>query len=175
MGGQDDDGRLLIRMASTMSQRRRDHRIAVMPNQPALTQIGEKDMVDGNHKRVVDEVISALADMRFLELSPDHMRNPSFPGHVELGDGGQNLPAVLKSIWEDRQLRQTLRDWLRELTPMDVADFEFLADSISGRIQLVIKEAGGRRVSGYADRSSSDSRFTRNVGVATVSGPTVKL
>ena len=99
---------------------------------------------------VAQKAIETLAGMRFLDLSPEHMRNPSFAGQTLLGDGGENLPTVLKAVWGDAHLQQTLRDWLRELTPMDVVDFDFPSDSTSGRVQLVIIEADGRRVSGYA-------------------------
>ena len=165
---QDDDNHLLIRMAKSQSQRKYGHKIAVRPNQPALTQLEEHKNVLSSHKRTAQGVIEALADMRFLDLSPERMRNPSFPGQSVLGDSGENLPTVLKSIWEDAHLRQTLRDWLRELTPMDVADFDFPNDSTSGRIQLVIIEADGRRVSGYA---ASDGTLRFLAMLAALLGP----
>ena len=34
-----------------------------------------------------------FANMRFLELSPDQMREPAFPGATVLGDSGENLPS----------------------------------------------------------------------------------
>ena len=165
---QDDENHLLIRMAKARSQRKYGHRIAVRPDQPALTQIAEHQKVLVDHKRNAQNVADTLADMRFLDLSPEHMRNPSFPGQTVLGDSGENLPTVLKAIWEDPQLQQTLRDWLRELTPMDVADFEFPSDSTSGRIQLVIVEANGRRVSGYA---ASDGTLRFLAMLAALLGP----
>ena len=165
---QDDENHLLIRMAKARSQRKYGHKVAVRPDQPALTQIGEHKKVLVDHKRVAEDVAETLADMRFLDLSPEHMRNPSFPGQTVLGDGGENLPTVLKSIWENPQLQQTLRDWLRELTPMDVADFEFPSDSTSGRIQLVIVEANGREVSGYA---ASDGTLRFLAMLAALLGP----
>lgn len=168
VGNQDDENHLLIRMAKAKSQRKYGHKVAVRPDQPALTQIAEHKKVLVDHKRNAQNVADTLADMRFLDLSPEHMRNPSFPGQTVLGDSGENLPTVLKAIWEDPQLQQTLRDWLRELTPMDVADFEFPSDSTSGRIQLVIVEANGRRVSGYA---ASDGTLRFLAMLAALLGP----
>ena len=165
---QDDDNHLLIRMAKAEKQRKYGFRIAVRPDQPALTQITEHRKVRRGHKKIATDVVQTLADMRFLELSPEHMRNPSFPGQTVLGNSGENLPTVLKSIWENAQLQQTFRDWLRELTPMDVADFEFPSDSTSGRIQLVIVEANGRRVSGYA---ASDGTLRFLAMLAALLGP----
>ena len=165
---QDDENHLLIRMAKAKAQRKYGHRVAVRPDQPALTQIAEHQKVLVDHKRVAENVAAMLADMRFLDLSPEHMRNPSFPGQTVLGDSGENLPTVLKSIWEEPQLQQTLRDWLRELTPMDVSDFEFPPDPTSGRIQLVIVEANERRVSGYA---ASDGTLRFLAMLAALLGP----
>ena len=168
VGNQDDDNHLLIRMAKGKSQRKYGHKVAVRHHQPALTQIAEHKKVLVDHKREAENVAEMLAGMRFLDLSPEHMRNPSFPGQTVLGDSGENLPTVLKAIWDDLRLRQTLRDWLRELTPMDVADFEFPSDSTSGRIQLVIVEANGRRVSGYA---ASDGTLRFLAMLAALLGP----
>ena len=167
VGNQDDPNHLLIRMARNQSQRKLGHKIAVRPNQPALTQIEEHKHVLGSHKRIAQKVIETLADMRFLDLSPEHMRNPSFPGQT-LGDSGENLPTVLKAVWDDVGLQQTLRDWLCELTPMDVVDFDFLSDPTSGRVQLVIIEADGQRVSGY---SASDGTLRFLAMLAALLGP----
>lgn len=40
--------------------------------------------------------------------------------------------------------------WTRELTPMDVTDFEFPIDPITGLVQLAIVESGGGKVSAYS-------------------------
>ena len=88
--------------------------------------------------------------MRFLDLSPDHMRQPAFPGQKVLGDRGENLPTVLKDMCADPERKRTLTDWTRELTPMDVVDFEFPTDPTTGRIQLALRERNGRVVSSYA-------------------------
>ena len=165
---QGDENHLLIRMAKNQSQRKLGHKVAVRPNQPALTQLAEHKHVLYNHKRAAQDAIETLADMRFLDLSPERMRQPSFPGQYLLGDSGEHLPTVLKAIWGDARRRQTLRDWLRELTPMDVEDFDFPPDSTSGRIQLVIIEANGRRVSGYA---ASDGTLRFLAMLAALLGP----
>ena len=167
LDAQRDENHLQIRMAKTGSQRKYGRSISVNPHQPALTQIERYPEVLPDHKNVVRSVVETFEDMRFLDLSPDRMRNPSFPGKMMLGDSGENLPTVLKSIWEDSQLQQTFRDWLRELAPMDVEDFEFPADSTSGRIQLVIVE-GGRRLSGYA---ASDGTLRFLAMLAALLGP----
>ena len=109
--------------------------------EPILTQV----FPDGP----VGDLLGALGKMRFLELSPDRMRVPTFPGATVLGDGGENLPTVLEEICRDRARQDILTSWLEELTPMDVAGFEFPRDP-SGRVSLIIRERNGRKVSAYS-------------------------
>ena len=152
VAAQDDEHHLLLRMAKAGSQRKYGHRIAVRPGQPALTQIQAHKPVLKAHKTLARHVAATLADMRFLDPSPRQMREPAFPGQVVLGDSGENLPTVLQAICNDPRRRETLLEWTRELTPMDVADFQFQTEA-SGKIQLAIVEEDGRIIS---SRSVSD-------------------
>ena len=111
------------------------------PFQPILTQVFPEGLLD--------ELLGTLGNMRFLELSPERMREPSVPGATILGDSGQNLTSVLESICADFQRKATLMSWLQELTPMDVSDFEFPRDP-SGRVHLRIMEQDGRSISAYS-------------------------
>ena len=75
---------------------------------------------------------------------------PSIPrAQPRLGDYGQNLPTVLEAICVDADRKQTILSWFEELTPMDVAGFEFPRDP-SGRVHLYITERNGRKVSAYS-------------------------
>ena len=112
-----------------------------LPSQPVLTQV----FPDG----LLGDLVRTLGNMRFLELSPERMREPSVPGVTTLGDSGQNLPSVLESICADFRRKTPLISWLQELTPMDVSDFEFPRDP-SGRVHLRIVERGGRSISAYS-------------------------
>ncbi len=91
-------------------------------------------------------LLRLLGRMRFMELSLERMRDPSFPGARGLGDSGQNLPAILEGICSDPVRKSNLMSWLRELTPMDIRDFAFPRDP-SGKIHLQVIEKSGRRVS----------------------------
>ena len=137
---QDDETRLWLRMAKTGSQRKLGSSVAVRSDQPALTQIRE------HAQRVID----ALASMRFLDPIPDRMRQPSFPGQTVPGDGGENLPTVLRRICADPQRRTTMIEWVRALTPMDVDDFRFPVDPVTGLVQLVVLERDGRTCSAHS-------------------------
>ena len=136
--------------------------------QPALLQetamLGEESLINDEPVR---EIRSMLAGIRFLDLVPDRMREPTFPGQLVLGDGGDNLPAVLEAVCTDVERKNVLTSWLRELTPMDVRDFEFPRDP-SGRIHLQILERKGRKVSAY---SASDGTLRFLGMLAALLGP----
>ena len=146
---QGDDTYLLIRMENTASQSRRGTRIRTRREQPALTQLEDHHYVVREHRRIANRVISNLASIRFLDLIPDRMRQPSFPGQPVLGDSGENLPTALREICQDPRRKKTLASWVRELTLMDVRDFEFPTDPITGMVQLVFREVDDRRISAY--------------------------
>ena len=150
VAAQGDDTHLLLRMAKTVDQRKYGHRVEVRPDQPALTQLKEHRKIVKNHKDRAENIIRILGNMRFLDLVPDQMRKPAFPGQTVLGDGGENLPTVLREICDDPNRREVLAAWTRELTPMDVQGFQFPADPITGLIQLVFQESNHRNVSAYA-------------------------
>ena len=147
---QDDETHLRPRMAKTGSQRKLGYSVVMLSNQPALTQIREHPRLAKSHKDAAQRVIDALASMRFLDLIPDRMRQPSFPGQTVLGDGGENLPTVLRAICADPDRRRRLIGWVRTLTPMDVEDFQFPVDPVTGLVQLVVLEKGGRTCSAYS-------------------------
>ena len=118
-------------------------------SQPTLTQAFFLDSLGLYYDVSEVPLLPVFKGMRFFELDAQHMREPSFPGAAKLGDFGENLPTVLKAICADDKRRMILADWLRELTPMDVKNFEFPAE-LSGRISLRILEADGTPVSTYS-------------------------
>ena len=109
-----------------------------------------------------------LAGMRFLDLVPDRMREPAFPG-AKLGDSGQNLAEALERICNAPERKNVLVSWTRELTPMDVISFEFPRDP-SGRVHLRILERDGRRVSAYS-ASDGTLRFLAMLAALLGSNP----
>ncbi|MYC35216.1 MAG: AAA family ATPase [Chloroflexi bacterium] len=121
------------------------HRISESPRPYLTRNLGDESPYDD----VRLHIRSVLENMRFLDPSPAQMREPSIPGATTLGDHGQNLPTVLESICADADRKQTLLSWFEELTPMDVAGFEFPRDP-SGRVHLQILERNGRKVSAYS-------------------------
>ena len=168
---EDDETHLSLRMARTEGQRKQGHSLAVRSNQPALTQIREHKWLAKAHQDAAQRVMDALASMRFLDLIPDRMRQPSFPGQTILGDGGENLPTVLREICADPTRRKRLIDWVRALTPMDVDDFQFPADPVTGLIQLVVIEKGGRACSAHSV-SDGTLRFLAMLAALLANDPT---
>ena len=133
---------------------------------PVLIQLRQFSANDhaGEH---VGSVIEVFANMRFLDLVPDRMRQPSFPGQTVLGDSGENLPTVLKALCTDSVKKRVLTEWTRALTPMDVKDLEFPVGP-TGRVHLMLRERSGRRVS--AD-SASDGTLRFLAMLAALLGP----
>ena len=121
----------------------------VRGEQPALTQLRDHRSVAETFISHTELVIQVLANMRFLDLAPDQMREPTFPGAAALGDSGVNLATVLEMICADPGRQKILADWVEELTPMEVEGFEFPHDP-SGRVNLNIRERNGRVVSAYS-------------------------
>lgn len=113
------------------------------------------------------EARDALASMRFLDLSPDAMRIPALPGQLVLGDRGENLSAVLQDICATPERKSSLVKWVRELTPVDVIDFEFVPDQ-TGRVLVTLIEGNSRRTSAY---SASDGTLRFLAMVAAFLGP----
>ena len=113
------------------------------------------------------EIETAFLGIHVLDPIPGLMRRPSLRGRTVLGHGGENLPTVLQYICADENRKFTLTEWIRELTPMDVADFRFPSDP-SGRIHLMIREKGGREISAY---SASDGTLRFLAMLAALLGP----
>lgn len=145
-----DDDELFIRMDKTGSQRKFGYRVSVRPDKPAISQLASKKNVYRTHKELAARVLEELAEFRFLDLVPDLMRQPSFPGQLVLGDSGQNLPTVLQDICTSPSRKSVLIDWIRELTPMDVIDFAFPVNPQTGLVQLSLKTSDGHETSSYS-------------------------
>ena len=122
----------------------------VRANQPVISQLFEHTMMGQLASKTVP-VYVGFRSIRFLDFSLARMREPSNPGAAVLGDFGQNLPTVLRSICADPERKQTLMSWLQELTPMDVQDLRFPRGP-NGHLHLRIVERNGREVS--ADSAS---------------------
>jgi predicted ATPase len=120
------------------------------PGKPVLHQIVPIYQVNQRQEGAIGAAfLRAIHGIRFIEFSPQLMREPSVPGASFLGDSGQNLPTVLEAICAEPERKRTLMSWLKELSPMDVKEFEFPTDP-SGRVHLQIVERNGRKVSAYS-------------------------
>jgi predicted ATPase len=150
VNAQDDETHLALRMAKMENQRKFGYKILARPDQPGLSQIGDFKNAGRTHKDRAQELLDMFAGIRFLDLVPDLMRKPAFPGQAILGDSGENLPTALQAICAEPARKSILMEWVRELTPMDVADFEFPLDPVTGLVQLALKESNGNIVSAYS-------------------------
>jgi predicted ATPase len=89
---------------------------------PVVSQIGESYRRD--FRFFQSHFIHPFVSMRFPEMEPDAMRQPSFPGQP-LGDRGENISSVLQRLWSDQSGRNAVLHWLNALTPLDVQDLKF--------------------------------------------------
>ncbi|MGK7874606.1 MAG: AAA family ATPase [Xenococcaceae cyanobacterium] len=121
--------------------RGRNKTVSFLNQRPVLSQLLEhdelKNLVKSTSLKAILALNSILSSMRFLDLDPNAMRMPSFPGQTVLGDRGENLSSVLQAICEIPEQKLALQEWIRELTPMDAQDFKFPSD-FTGRILLTL-------------------------------------
>jgi predicted ATPase len=141
--------------------------VPFVSQQPILAQLIGRSDITSDLFRSAKLSLSTFSGMRFLDLNPEAMRLPSLPGQITLGDRGENLSSVLQSICEDPQRKNTLVQWLQELTPMDAVDFKFLPDQI-GRVLVTLIEQSGQETTAY---SASDGTLRFLGTLAAVLGP----
>jgi predicted ATPase len=164
---QEDPRDIFIRLPRDKQNRKHGKRLRFHSSKPVISQLVDDKKVNYWSRSVTSEFLEQLQSMRFLDLSPDAMRLPSFPGQTILGDRGENLSSVLQAICSDADMKNALSEWIRELTPLDVKDFEFIPDQ-TGRILLSLIEANGRKTSAY---SASDGTLRFLAIIAALMGP----
>ncbi|MCL2824050.1 MAG: ATP-binding protein, partial [Polyangiaceae bacterium] len=113
--------------------------------------------------------VRPLESIRFLDLSPDIMRLPSAPGHRVLGERGENLSSVLREICLEDDGKETLIDWVRDLTTLDVTDIKFPVD-VAGRVLLTLVDSNGADISAYS-ASDGTLRFLGLLAALLISDP----
>jgi predicted ATPase len=164
---QEDPRLLSTRLSRGGDHRKHGPRLQHMADQPVLSQIAHDSKATGRCRANVKNALAQLASMRFLDLAPDAMRLPSLPGQDILADRGENLSSVLQAICRNEHLKRAILEWIKELTPQDVVDFDFVADQ-TGRILATLVESGGLRTSLY---SASDGTLRFLGMIAALLGP----
>ncbi len=117
------------------------------PDRPWLVTAAYSPVTEPTH----NDMILALSHMRFIDPSPEAMRQPSMPGQTILSDRGENLSSVLQSLCSREDTKSEIIRWLRALTPMDVSDLKFDVDR-RGQVLLILVENDGTEIS--ADSAS---------------------
>ncbi len=157
---------LLVRLRQVGGQRRRGSTVRFLSDQPVLSQFISHDKVPKGLQRHAGRAMRQIRSMRFLDLSPDAMKVPSVPGQP-LGDRGENLSSVLQVICEDKTGKRAMTEWIRQLTPLDVVDFEFIPDQ-TGKILLALVESNGQKTTAY---SASDGTLRFLAMIAALMAP----
>jgi predicted ATPase len=93
-----------------------------------------------------------LRDLHFLDLAPSSMRNYVSQNRHDIGIHGENLSAVLFKLASNPDRRRTVLDWMQELCPQEIVDFDFIETQL-GDVLLAVKEPNGVTISA---RSMSD-------------------
>jgi len=158
---------IFVRLPRDNRNRKHGKRLQFLSHQPVLSQIIEKKDATKAVRDSAEELLDGLSSMRFLDLSPDAMRIPSLPGQQILGDRGENLSSVLQEICQTERSKAAMIGWIRELTPLDVTDFNFVPDQ-TGKILVTLVESDGSRTSAY---SASDGTLRFLAMIAALLGP----
>lgn len=158
---------IFVRLPRDDQNRKIGRRLRFLDNQPILSQLPQHKDARRLYREPARRALSTLASMRFLDLSAEAMKTPSFPGQVVLGDRGENLSSVLQAICDDESTKRSVTEWIRELTPLDVVDFDFVPDQ-AGRILVTLIESNGQRTSAY---SASDGTLRFLAMIAALFGP----
>lgn len=144
---QEGPEHLRVRLGQVGQPPRRGDTERFLSDQPVLSQFASHDGVSEELRTYARCAIQPIRSMRFLDLSPEAMKVSSIPGQP-LGDRGENLSSVLQTICEDPSRKQAMIEWIRQLTPQDVVDFDFPADQ-TGKILVTLVESSGQRTSAY--------------------------
>ncbi len=158
---------IFVRLPRDERNRKHGKRLRFLANRPVVSQFSEHSEARKEYKQYATVFCETLESMRFLDLAPEAMKAPSVPGQVVLGDRGENLSSVLQAICRQEDTRKAIAEWIRELTPQDVVDFDFVPDS-TGRILVTLIESGGQRTSAY---SASDGTLRFLAMIAAMLGP----
>ena len=159
---------LFVRLPRGGNNRKIGKNVRFLDNRPILFQIeGHKQLVGLDRPTGVIISQAYFKSMRFLDLSPEAMKVPSIPGQIILGDRGENLSSVLQAICNDEDSKRAMIEWVRQLTPLDVSDFDFVPDQ-QGKVLLTLIESTGRRTSAY---SASDGTLRFLAIIAALMGP----
>ncbi len=158
---------LFVRLPRDGQNRKHGKRLRFLDSRPVLSQVCESMDVPERYRDPARKFLKSLESMRFLDLSPDAMKVPSVPGQIILGDRGENLSSVLQAICNDDDTKRAMIEWVRQLTPLDVSDFDFVPDQ-TGRVLLTLIESTGRRTSAY---SASDGTLRFLAIIAALMGP----
>ncbi len=149
----------IVRKKLTVNEREFNHSELIIPD-PIDTPVawGSTNPLTAHLARVFFQGIS---DLNLPSFTPATMREYVSNKRTELGQRGENLSAIIFRLASDPKQRQTLLEWLRELCPQEIIDFDFIETQL-GDVLLAVKEPNGVTISA---RSMSDGtlRFLATV------------
>jgi len=156
---------IVFRLPQNGKRMKGTKKLRFISDKPVLSQLLEYPGATSEVKKLGKRCLDAFRSMRFFELTPDAMRLPSIPGQT-LGDRGENLSSVLQAICANEKSKNAVVEWINELTPLDVTEFEFVPDQ-TGKVLVSLIEANGQKTSAY---SASDGTLRFLAVIAAVLG-----
>ncbi|MBK7760161.1 MAG: hypothetical protein IPI35_27895 [Deltaproteobacteria bacterium] len=93
---QAHDHQIRVRYPRGGTHKKHGKTLAFSSARPVLSQLAEKKSELLSVRASCAAVLQVFASIRFLDLDPDAMRQPSQPGQLILGDRGENLSSVLQ-------------------------------------------------------------------------------
>ncbi len=120
------------------------------PEAPALIRTMYADGFGAWSKPVL-HLLGALTCQRLVPV-PENLRRPGWKKATKVGESGQDFPTVLERLCRDPDKKATIIEWLRELTPNDICDMDFVPDP-NGDVHLQVKQQDGAT---FGARSVSD-------------------
>ncbi len=164
---QDESPYIFARLSPDTQKKKFGTRVRFLESQPVISQLEDHPEGRAQFREMALSFVEMIESMRFFDLSPEAMKVPSIPGQIILGDRGENLSSVVQAICNDEDTKRAMIEWVRQLTPLDVSDFDFVPDQ-TGRVLLTLIESTGRRTSAY---SASDGTLRFLAIIAALMGP----
>ena len=160
--GRREKGSTTMKVRCYSTSKGRDPDIALGRERPVLTVLPREPKVGAEVRRSCEKCRQHLNGLRFLDPDPAVMREYARSEQTQLGNRGENLSAAILHLCQKKGNRELLLDWLRELTPQDIDDIDFL-ETPTNEVLLKVVEPGQRELT---VRSLSDGTL-RYLSIAT--------
>ncbi len=148
---------------ATIRQQEREwrYRIVVDPEKGVVRQ---EDLYPASGEK--RDLLAALADVQFLDISPPELKKYNPVGVERIGDRGENFASVVHAIQQRPERNETFLAWLQELTPTRIEAVDLFWSELDD-VLFGLRENGLR----LSARSLSDGTLRFAALAAALFGP----